>query len=98
MKKLTVLILFIWSLLVNLSAQDIESWVKTKKPVLFEKLYIHVDREFYSPGDIIWMKFYQVNEITHQLNANYRNIFVQLVSDKGKVVQDIILFSIDGQV
>lgn len=97
MKKLTVLILFVFSLLVNLSAQDIESWVKTKKPVLFEKLYIHIDREFYSPGDIIWMKIYQVNGITNKLNSNFRNIFVQLVSEEGKVVKDMILFSINGQ-
>src|SRR5450759_984940 len=97
MKKLTVLILFIWSLLVNLSAQDIESWVKTKKPVLFEKLFVHVDREFYSSGDIIWMKVYQVNGITNKLNANFRNVFVQLVSEEGKVVKDMILFSINGQ-
>ena len=97
MKKLTVLTLFILFLLVNLSAQVIKSGIDAKKQLLFEKLYVHVDREFYSPGDIIWMKIYQVNGITHQLNANYRNISVQLVSDKGKVVQDIILFSINGQ-
>ena len=68
MKKLTVLTLFVLSVLVNLSAQDIESRITAKKPLLFEKLYVHVDREFYSPGDVIWMKVYQVNGITHQLN------------------------------
>jgi len=97
MKKLIVIFYFIISLSFNLSAQNIESWIDSKKPLLFEKIYVHVDREFYSPGDVIWMKVYQVNGITHQLNSNYRNIYIQLVSDKGKVVQDIVLFSINGQ-
>jgi hypothetical protein len=97
MKKKSIALLFLISFLVQLQAQEIKSRNDAKKQLLFEKLYVHVDREFYSPGDVIWMKVYQVNGITNQLNANYRNIFVQLVSDKGKVVQDIILFSINGQ-
>lgn len=97
MKKLNVLIIFIFFFIVRLSAQTTESWIDTKKPLLFEKLYIHVDREFYSPGDMIWLKVYHVNGYTHQLNSNYRNIVVQLVSEEGKIVRDILLFSMKGQ-
>ena len=97
MKKLTILSLFNLSFLVTVSAQDIKNWVDSKKPLLFEKLYLHVDREFYAPGDNIWIKVYQVNGITNQLNSNFRNIFVQLISEEGKIVQENILFSIKGQ-
>ena len=97
MKKLTIAFLFLLSFFAQLPAQDIESWINSKKPVLFEKLYIHVDRELYAPGDIIWLKAYQVNGITHQLNSNFRNIFVQLVAEDGSVVKDLMLLSTNGQ-
>ena len=54
---------------IQLSAQDIQGWVAAKKPLLFEKLYLQVDRELYAPGDKIWLKVYQVNGITHRLNT-----------------------------
>ena len=97
MKKTTILFLFNLLFLVNVSAQDIKSWADSQKPLLFEKLYLHVDREFYAPGDNIWIKVYQVNGITNQLNSNFRNIFVQLISEEGKIVKENILFSINGQ-
>jgi hypothetical protein len=96
MKKLTILFLFSLLLITNLSAQTIESWIASKKPLLFEKLYVHVDRELYAPGDKIWLKVYQVNGITHKLNSNFRNVYVQLISQEGKVVQDIYLLTIKG--
>ncbi|MDP3916094.1 MAG: hypothetical protein Q8R96_20380 [Bacteroidota bacterium] len=96
MKKLTTALFFISFFFYQLSAQDIESWISSKKPLLFEKLYVHVDRELYAPGDKIWMKVYQVNGITHQLNSNFRNVYVQLISEEGKVVQDIYLLTIKG--
>ena len=97
MKKLIAAILLFLSIFCQLPAQDIEGWINSKKPLLFEKLYLHVDRELYAPGDIIWLKAYQVNGITHQLNANFRNIFVQLIAEDGSAVKDLILFSVKGQ-
>ena len=97
MKKLAAVLIYILSVFSQLQAQTIESWIDSKKPLLFEKLYVHVDRELYAPGDKIWLKVYQVNGITHKLNSNFRNIFVQLVSEKGKVISENVLFSINGQ-
>lgn len=97
MKKLFALLLFSIFLWIGLSAQNIEAWINSKKPLLFEKLYVHVDRELYAPGDKIWLKVYQVNGITHQLNSNYRNVTVQLVADNGNVVRELLLFTIKGQ-
>lgn len=97
MKKLISIILFVHFISIHLFAQNIDNWIDSKKPILFEKLYIHVDRELYAPGDKIWMKIYEVNGMTHQLNSNFRNVFVQLVSEDGQVVKDMVLFTIKGQ-
>ena len=97
MKKTITALLLLLCLFSQLAAQDIQGWIDAKKPLLFEKLYLHVDRELYAPGDPIWIKAYQVNGITHQLNTNFRNIFVQLISEEGKVVKDLMLLSIGGQ-
>lgn len=96
MKNLATVFIFMFSLFTQLQAQDIEGYINSKKPLLFEKLYLHVDRELYATGDKIWLKAYQVNGITHQLNSNFRNIFVQLVAEDGRVVQDLLLFSMKG--
>jgi hypothetical protein len=97
MIKLTTVFFILLLFATQASALKIERSIQTEKPLLFEKLYLHVDREFYAPGDIIWLKAYQVNGNTHQLNSNYRNIFVELVSESGKIVDDLLLFSINGQ-
>ncbi|MGE5395409.1 MAG: hypothetical protein ACM3P1_11750 [Candidatus Saccharibacteria bacterium] len=97
MKNLTAYLLLFFAFHLQLSAQKIEEWVNERKPLLFEKLYLHIDREIYAPGDKIWLKAYQVNGITHELNSNFRNIFVQLVAENGQVVRNILLFSIKGQ-
>ncbi|HEY3371465.1 MAG TPA: hypothetical protein VGK10_11485 [Prolixibacteraceae bacterium] len=97
MKNLTTALFFLLFTFTQLQAQTIEDWVAAKKPLLFEKLYLHVDRELYTPGDRISLKAYQVNGITHQLNTNFRNIFVQLLSEEGTVVKDLMLLSIGGQ-
>ncbi len=97
MKKRSLLLLIILISSIRLIAQDIERMVKEQKPPLFEKLFLHVDREFYVPGDVIWLKAYQVNGYTHQLNSNYRNIYIELVAENGKIVGELMLFSIGGQ-
>ena len=97
MKNLTIAFLFLISFYSQIQAQNIQSWIDAKKPLLFEKLYVHIDRELYSPGDFIQLKVYQVNGISHQLNTNFRNVFVQLLSEDGKVVKDLMLLSAGGQ-
>lgn len=97
MKNLTTAFLLVLLSFIQLSAQDIQEWVAARKPLLFEKVYVHVDRELYAPGDKIWLKVYQVNGMTHRLNTNFRNISVQLLSEEGKVVKDLYLLSINGQ-
>jgi hypothetical protein len=77
-------------------SQGLQSWIDSQKYLVYEKVYLHVDREFYAPGDIIWFKTYLVSGLTHQLLPGYKNIFVQLVSEGGTVISDRIILSIGG--
>lgn len=64
--------------------------------LVFEKLYLHVDREMYSPGDDIWFKSYLVNGLNNQLIPGFKNIYVQLIAESGRVIQNRLFFSQNG--
>lgn len=52
-----------------------------------EKVYVHMDKPFYLVGDTIWMKGYLVDMRTHrELDARSRFLYVELISDKDKVL------------
>jgi hypothetical protein len=76
-------------------ASGIDS-TKTTNSILYEKVYLHVDRELYAPGDDIWFKSYLVSGINNRLIPGYKNIYVQLISDSGVVVANKLLLSRDG--
>lgn len=69
---------------------------KKNKSVLYEKVYLHIDRELYSPGDDVWLKSYLVSGISHQLIPGYKNIYVQLINDSGGVADQKLLLSNHG--
>jgi hypothetical protein len=69
-----------------------------KKEILFEKVYLHIDRELYSPGDDIWFRSYLVGGISHRLIPGYKNIYVQLVAEDGTVTAQKLLLSKGGTV
>ena len=64
--------------------------------ILYEKVYLHIDRELYSPGDNIWFKSYLVSGINNKLISGYKNIYIQLISDSGEVVENRLLLSNNG--
>jgi hypothetical protein len=61
-----------------------------------EKLYLHFDKEYYSPGDSIWFKAYQVNASSHQPDSLGRIIYVDLISPKNTLVSQLKLKSGSG--
>jgi hypothetical protein len=83
---------------IHLFAQNINQWAESQKTALYEKVYLHIDRELYAPGDTIRFKSYLVSGITHKLEPGYKNIYVQLVSPTGEVVANRLLLSIFGEV
>ncbi|MDD4224983.1 MAG: TonB-dependent receptor plug domain-containing protein [Mariniphaga sp.] len=88
------LVFFCFFLVVfHFSRAENENSTAEKNMVLFEKVYLHIDRELYSPGDIIWFKSYLVSGINHQLIPGYKNIYVQLIASNGSVADQKLLLS-----
>ncbi|MBN1820006.1 MAG: hypothetical protein JW833_04795, partial [Prolixibacteraceae bacterium] len=96
MKRL-LLFLIIPVITGSLSGQDIEKQLVSQKPVLYEKLYLHTDRDLYSTGDTIWFKPYLVSGMTHKPIEGYKNIYVQLVSPVGEVIANRLILSVNGE-
>jgi hypothetical protein len=96
-KTLTILVLFL-SQISMLKAQGIDDWVKEKGSILYEKVYLHVDRQYYSPGDYLWFKVYHLWGLTHRPMPGYKNVFVQLVAESGKVYAERIVLARNGTI
>ncbi|MBN1821020.1 MAG: hypothetical protein JW833_09895 [Prolixibacteraceae bacterium] len=65
--------------------------------VVYEKVYLHTDRELYSPGDTIWFKAYLVGGVSHKLLPGFKNMYVQLISQSGEVISNRLLLSFYGE-
>src|ERR1700749_2411392 len=65
----------------------------TIRPV--EKVYLHLDKPYYIPGDTIWFKAYTVVGNRHQLSALSGVLYCKLVS-KDSVASRHILKLIAG--
>jgi hypothetical protein len=77
--------------------KDMDNWASLQdSSVLYEKVYLHADREYYAPGDTLWFKSYLVSALTNKLEPGYKNIYVQLLSPKGKVIANRLLMSVYG--
>ena len=96
MKKLFGTFGFIFFYFILFASNTKTENTKPDGTILYEKVYLHVDRELYSPGDNIWFKAYLVSGINNKLIPGYKNIYVQLISDSGRVVFNRLLLSIDG--
>ncbi|NQU84899.1 MAG: hypothetical protein HQ541_03990 [Mariniphaga sp.] len=92
---LATLVLFY--IITSVFPQGIEELAPQQKPVVYEKVYLHIDRELYSPGDTIWFKSYLVSGITHKFLPGFKNIYVQLISTSGEVISNRLLFSFYGE-
>jgi hypothetical protein len=63
---------------------------------VYEKVYLHIDREAYAPREDVWYKAYLVSGISNKLIQGYKNIYIQLVSDSGLVVKESLLLTNNG--
>lgn len=92
MSKSILAFIFALSILYNANGQP----DTLKSDAVYEKLYLHIDREIYSPGDDIWYKSYLVSGINHKLIPGFKNIYVQLISDEGEIAGNQLIMSVDG--
>ena len=64
----------------------------------FEKVYLHLDRPYYSAGDDIWIKAYLVDAMTNELSVNSNNLNIELISPTLKIIKRLILRMDNGTV
>lgn len=51
-----------------------------------EKVYLHTDKPYYFQGDTIWFKGYLTSAITHKMNSFSRNLYIEVVDRKNKLI------------
>ena len=56
-----------------------------------EKVYLHIDRESYYPGDDIWFKAYLIDATDRLLTNNSMNLHVELISPDLKIIDSHIV-------
>jgi hypothetical protein len=59
--------------------------------VVFEKVYLHLDRHYYYAGDNIWFKAYLVDAQTNKPQSNSRIVYAELISPESKRLARLIL-------
>jgi hypothetical protein len=58
---------------------------------IIEKVYLHVDRESYYPGDDIWFKAYLVDASDNLLSSNSINLHIELISPDLKIIDSRVV-------
>ena len=53
---------------------------------LTEKVYMHTDRDYYNPGDVLWFKAYVVDGITHHPSDTSGILHVELISASSVII------------
>ncbi len=56
-----------------------------------ERVYLHIDRDYYNTGDDIWFKAYVIDASTNKPSPNTNNLHVELISPTSKIIQSRIL-------
>jgi hypothetical protein len=65
----------------------IDDYFSSQTPSSFQKLYLHTDREYYFIGDTLWFSPYLVQANNNKLLLNDCNLYVDLIDNKGQVVE-----------
>ena len=84
----------LWFSSINAQIEDqsiLLSDYKKNSEVPFEKVYLHLDRFYYSAGEDIWIKAYLVNAVTNKLSDNSNNLNIELISPGSKIIKRMIL-------
>lgn len=61
-----------------------------------EKAYLHVDKSFYKPGEIIWFKAFILNGTNHEPTSNSEVMYVELINPRGNVESTLTLPVLQG--
>jgi hypothetical protein len=58
---------------------------------IIEKVFLHIDREIYSPGEDLWYKAYLVEGKYKMLTSHSNNLHVDLISPDSKIIESQIV-------
>lgn len=61
-----------------------------------EKVFLHLDKSEYAQAETIWIKSYLVAGSEHSLSPLSKNVYVELLTEKGDLVERLTLKSEDG--
>ena len=53
--------------------------------LFFEKVYLHLDRSYYAPGEDIWFKAYLANAQSNRSTTTSNNLYVELMDPDNKI-------------
>jgi hypothetical protein len=70
---------------------QIQDSVKAESALVAEKVYLHIDRDHYIPGDDIWFKAYVTDAFTNMPAPSPTNLHVELISSAAEIIQSRIL-------
>jgi hypothetical protein len=59
--------------------------------LIFEKVFIHTDKDYYAAGDNIWFKAYIVNGKTNGLINSSSNLHVELIAPDAQIVNSEVV-------
>jgi len=102
MKKATLSALVLTIALFSFSPTEnpLESLIAGFKKYLAElpqeKIYLHLDRPYYTNGDTIWVKAYLTEGAMHLPSSISRTIYLELINDQKQLVKQAKLLSING--
>lgn len=100
MKNIITLLFFLFCSVINVCAQanktySIEKMQERIAPQLEvfpqEKIHLHLDRDYYIPGERIWFKAYVVDALTHQSPTYSRYVYVELINSADSLVNRVMI-------
>lgn len=98
MRVLTISILLTLSLVISgqkkqsLSLEKITESINTQLELYpQEKIYLHLDRDYYIPGEKIWFKAYLVDAFSHLSPVRSRYIYVELISPTDTLISRVMI-------
>ena len=61
-----------------------------------QKVYLHFNKDSYQAGEVMWFNSYLVNSVTHLPDTTPTNIFIDLISSSGIVMEKRVLLAENG--
>jgi len=91
-----IFLFFILLFSANGFAQEQAKWDFFINKYPIEKIYLHTDRTFYQPGDMIWMKAYITDAALNLKEALSEMATVELINPRGGVDKTFSVYVKDG--